>query len=150
MHAFLKPGKMIAAFLVIISAVSLSGCFQFPEGPFFTMQTKDERLQGNWYIDKVLDPGGNDVTAQYINYTLFVQVSRDAHNLSFFKDAVLDSYGTYEFADHGNDIIIVYSLVNGVDISKEIRQVYYSVRKLTDQSFKYIDDNLYEFDWKKK
>ena len=149
MKGFSISGRFITAVLLTVSFISLSGCFQYPEGPIFTLETKDERFQGNWLIDQVTDPNGNDVTTQFSNITLFVQVSRDSKNLSYFKNGILDSFGTYEFADNNNDLIIIYTEYNGVDVSKEVKQIFYSIRRLTDNWVYYIDDKGYEFHYRK-
>lgn len=128
---------------------SFSSCFQYPEGPFFTLQTRDERLAGNWGIDEVFDPSGNNVTSQYEGQTLYVQVGRDSKSLSYFKSGVLYSFGAFAFADHSDDFFVVYTTYQGQDVSKEILQITFTIRKLTDKWFTYIDNNGYEFHWKK-
>lgn len=128
--------------------VSLSGCFQYPEGPVFTMMTKDERISGNWYITEVFDANGNDVTTQYAGRTLYVQADRDSKSLSYFKDGILYSFGTYDFADYGDELIVVYSLYEGSE-NKEVLQIFFTIRKLTEKKFYYIDNNGIEFHWQK-
>lgn len=128
---------------------SFSSCFQYPEGPVFTLQTKDERIAGNWLIDQVIDANGNDVTGQYIGQTLYVVAGRDSKSLSYFKSGVLYSFGTYAFADNSDDLIIIYTQYQGQDVSKEILQIFFTVRKLTDKWFTYIDNKGIEFHWKK-
>ncbi|MBX7107166.1 MAG: hypothetical protein K1X61_00830 [Chitinophagales bacterium] len=140
------PAKIILFGLLLFS---FSSCFQYPEGPFFTLMTKDERLAGNWDIDQVIDPNGNDVTAEYAGQTLYVQVNRDSKSLSYFKDNTLYSFGTYAFADHSDDFIVIYTLYKGTDQSKEIKQIFFTIRKLSDKWFTYIDNENYEFHWKK-
>lgn len=146
MKGFSFPAGVMALGLLLFS---FSSCFQYPEGPIFTMMTKDERLAGNWLIDQVIDANGNDVTTQYAGQTLYVQTGRDSKSLSYFKSGVLYSFGTYAFADHSDELIVIYTQYQGQDVSKEILQIFFTVRKLTDNWFTYIDNNGIEFHWKK-
>jgi hypothetical protein len=130
--------------------VSMSGCFQYPEGPFFTMQTRDERLSGNWAIDQVLNRDGEDITSEFADLTLFALMGKeDQNSISLFKSSILDSFGTYSFADHSDYLIIIYTTYNGVDVSSEVVQKFLEVRRLTDKWLYYIDDEGFEWHWEK-
>ncbi|MBK9731911.1 MAG: hypothetical protein IPO83_11610 [Chitinophagaceae bacterium] len=146
MKGFSLPLRII---VVAVLLLSFNSCMQYPEGPFFTLQTKDERLEGNWLIDKVIDANGNDVTSEYADQTLYVVAGRDSKSLSYFKSGSLYSFGTYAFADNSDDFIVIYTQYHGMDVSKEVLQIFFTVRKLTDTWFYYIDDNGIEFQWKK-
>jgi len=149
MTGHIRSPRLILASLVLTSLISLSGCFQYPEGPIFTMQTKDERFEGTWAIDEVTDANGNNVTAEYSTYSLFVQVNRDNKYVSFFINNILDSYGTYSFAKYSDDLVIIYTTYGGVDVSKDVIQKFYTVRRLTDKWLYFIDDAGFEWHWKK-
>ena len=55
------------------------------------MQTREERLAGNWFIDEVTDANGNDITSEYSTWTLNVEASKSTSNssFSFFTDSFL-------------------------------------------------------------
>lgn len=146
MKGYSLPVRIILFGLLLSS---FSSCFQYPEGPFFTLMTRDERLAGNWQIDQVIDANGNDVTSQYAGQTLYVQANRDSKSLSYFKANTLYSFGTYAFADHSDDFIVIYTQYEGQDVSKEIKQIFFTIRQLSDRWFTYIDDKGIEFHWKK-
>lgn len=144
-----STSRITLSFLLFFSFITISGCFQYPEGPWFTLQTKDERFGGYWIIDQVIDPNGADVTVDYANYTLLIQVTRDTKNLTLFKDGVLNSFGAYTFAEHSDDLVIIYTQYQGVDVSKEVLEKIWTIRRLTDKWLYYIDENGYEWHWKK-
>lgn len=145
----MKPLLNLAKILLpVIVLFSVSGCFQYPEGPFFTLQTRDERLAGTWLLTSATDPNGNDVSSEFENITLTVIPSRSAENSwSIFKDGNLVSHGTYLFAQHGDQIIIAYSLLNNDD--QVYIQEFYDIRRLTDKYFYYVDNNSYTLQYQK-
>jgi hypothetical protein len=148
MKGFPIPAKFI---LMGVLFFSFSSCFQYPEGPIFTVQTREERLAGNWFIDEVTDANGNDITSEYSTWTLNVEASKSTSNssFSFFKDAILYSFGTYDFAEHGDQLIIAYSEYQSENVGADIVQKFYEIRRLTDKWFYYTDDLGNEFHWKK-
>ncbi len=138
------------AFIIALLLFSFSGCFQYPEGPIFTLQTRDERLSGNWFIDKVTDINGSDITATYINWTLNVAQSKDGvGTFSYFMNGMLYSYGTYNFADFGDQLILAFTEYQDENVSANAIQKFLDVLRLTDQHFYYTDDQGSEFHWEK-
>ena len=150
----LRCSLLVKVMIFGLLLFSFSSCFQYPEGPIFTMMTKDERLAGNWFIDQVISKEGQDITAAYAGQTLYVVSGRDSKSLSYFKindagDLSLYSFGTYEFADNSNDLIVIYTLYQGEDKTKNVLQIFFDIRKLTENWFYYIDNEGIEFHWKK-
>lgn len=124
----------------------LSGCFQYPEGPFFTLQTRDERLKGTWGVLRVTDAAGNDITNAtdesgnplYTNITLTVDVGRSGErNWTVFRNSLMRSLGTFQFARYGDELVVLYTFYNGAET---YLQKFYIIRKLTEKEFIYIDD----------
>ena len=144
----MKPLSTLAKILfLVIVLFSVSGCFQYPEGPFFTVQTRDERLGGTWRLTSASDPNGNDVMSEFANTTLTVVPSRSGDNSwSIFKDGSLISHGTYLFAQHGDQIVIAYSLLND---AQTYTQEFYDIRRLTDKYFYYVDNNSFTLHYQK-
>ncbi len=147
-----KKALAITANALIFSFVlfSFSSCFQYPEGPVFTLQTRDERLSGNWFIDQVTDANGNDITASYQYWTLNVVASKEGlGTFSYFNNGTLYSYGTYDFADFGDQLIIAFTEYQNENVSADAVQKFLDVLRLTDQHFYYTDDQGIEFHWEK-
>lgn len=144
----MKINALICKLLMAIALIfSLSGCFQYPEGPFFTLQTKDERIDGTWKIVHVTDASGNDVTSEFLNRTLTVVAGRSGEHLwSEFDNGILVSGGTYQFADRTDYIIILYTILNGIETEE---QSFYTVRQLTEDKFEYIDDSGFDIELEK-
>ncbi|MCS6916533.1 MAG: hypothetical protein RMK52_01855 [Chitinophagales bacterium] len=141
---------LLLAFLLIQSS-----CFQYPEGPFFTLQTRDERLQGTWGVSRVTDAGGSDVTNAtdeggnplYSNITLTVEVSRSGErNWSVFRNSLIRSLGTYQFARYGDELVILYTFYNGAET---YLQKFYTIRKLTEKEFIYVDETGLKWEFRK-
>jgi hypothetical protein len=129
------------SFLAILSMaiVSFSSCFQYPEGPIFTMQLPDERLKGSWLITGFTDASGNDLMSEHQNQTLVADYSHGGdRSWAEFKNNQLDRSGTYLFASHSDNIIVTFDFYDGSQ--KTPVQYFYTIRKLTDKEFKYIDD----------
>jgi hypothetical protein len=128
--------------LVFLSAVAISGfngCFQYPEGPDFTLQLRDERLRGTWLLTEFTDAGGNNLISEHQNETLTVQFSRSGDRIwSEFKDGNLVNFGSYEFT-YGNDYLIVFFEILNTNQTGGV-QVFYTIRRLTDKELKFIDD----------
>lgn len=133
--------------VVLVSLFSLSSCMQYPEGPFFTLQTRDERLDGTWLVTHVTDVSGNDVSSEFINYTLTVVANRSGESdWSEFQDEILVSAGTYQFADHSDYIIVLFTYLKGVETYS---QKFNTIRKLTDKKFEFVDDAGYDYELEK-
>ena len=146
MKRFLNVAKII---LPVVILLSLNGCFQYPEGPVFTMQTRDERINGAWKLTSVTNPSGLDATgdSSFANVTLTVVVNRSGDkSWSLFQNGILKSFGTFLFASHGDEIVIVYTLLDNI---QTYTQVFYDIRKLTDKYFYYVDQNGYTFHYQK-
>jgi len=61
-HAFLRT-----AFVLLFFSFLLEGCKKYPDGPAFTLRSKEERLGNNWKLDKYYE---NDVDkTDYFNST---------------------------------------------------------------------------------
>lgn len=133
--------------LLMVTTVSFSGCFQYPDGPFFTVQTRTERINGTWRLTSVTDENGADISSEFQNITLASLVDRSGNSSwSIFQDGYLISFGTFTFAEHGNELIVVYTLLNG---GQTDTQEFYSIQKLTDKHFNYIDLNNAELHFDK-
>jgi hypothetical protein len=146
MKRFLNVAKIL---LPLVTLLSFSGCFQYPEGPVFTMQTRDERINGAWKLTSVTDPSGADASGDtsFANITLTVIVSRSGDRTwSLFQDGNLKSFGTFLFAEHGDEIIVVYTVLDHLDT---YTQFFYDIRKLTDKYFYYVDQNGFTFHYQK-
>jgi hypothetical protein len=136
MKRLLSTAKVL---LPIIVLLSVSGCFQYPEGPVFTVQTRDERLKGTWTLTSATDANGNDVISEFNSTTLTAVPSRSTANTwDVFKNGTLVSHGTYLFAEHGDQIVVAYSFINN---AHTVTQEIYDIRKLTDKYFYYVDNN---------
>ena len=61
--------------ILVMAIVSFSSCFQYPEGPIFTMQLPDERLKGSWLITGFTDANGNDMMSEHQNQTMVADYS---------------------------------------------------------------------------
>ena len=135
-------------FLGLLSLISFSGCFQYPEGPVFTLQLKDERLAGSWLLTEFTDTAGNNTTDEHQNEVLTVIVDRSGNrSWSQFRDGELETHATFQFADHSNYLIVEFELT---DFNNQTPvQKFYDVRKLTDKEFKYVDDLGNTLDYKK-
>lgn len=146
----------------LLTLISFTGCFQYPEGPVFTLQLKDERLSGTWLLTNVTDPSGADITNilvdtiigkdtislyPYQNSTLTVIVDRSGNrSWAQFRDGLLQTHATFQFADHSNYLIVEYDVIVPDNVAL---QVFYDVLKLTDKEFKYIDEKGNTLDYKK-
>jgi len=138
---------LVLSFL-IYSLMTLSGCFQYPEGPVFTLQLKDERIDGTWLLTSFIDASGNDVTAEHENETLTAVVDRSGNRTwAEFVDGSLTNYGTFLFGDHSDYVIVTYIVLEHNQTPGI--QFFYTVRKLTEKEFKYIDDQGNTLDYKK-
>jgi hypothetical protein len=128
--------------LVLLGAITVqlfTGCFQYPEGPVFTLQLRDERISGTWLLTGFTDDAGNNLLNEHQNETLVVEYSKSGdRKWAEYKDGNLVSEGTYLFAAHSDYIIITYVYLNG-DVTTGV-QLFYTVRRLTEKEFKYIDD----------
>jgi hypothetical protein len=144
----MKPLLTIAKNLLpAIVLLSVAGCFQYPEGPVFTLQTRDERLAGTWRLTSASDPSGADVSSEFNNITLTVIPSRSGDNSwTIFQNDSLISQGTYLFAQHGDQIVIAYSLLKG---SHTPTQEFYDIRRLTDKYFYYVDNSSFTLHYQK-
>ncbi len=138
--------------LLVFFSLLWTSCFQYPEGPIFTMQTRDERLSGTWGVLRVTDPSGNDVTEEvdetgtpvYKSITLTVQVNRSGdRNWSVFKNNLVHSLGTYDYAEFGDELVVLFTFYQGAET---YLQKFYTIRKLTSKEFIYVDDRGME--WK--
>jgi hypothetical protein len=139
MKRFLNIAKILLSFVALISFTS---CFQYPEGPIFTVQTRAERLNGTWKLTSATDATGQNVLGDtsFSNTTLTAIASRSGSDeWLVFQNGNLRSTGTFEFAQHGDDIIVIYSLLDYSDVNGD--QQFYQIRKLTDKYFYYIDQN---------
>lgn len=126
-------------FFGLLTLGLVTGCFQYPEGPVFTLQLRDERLNGTWLLTEFTDEAGNNLINEHHDETLVAEYSKSGdRKWAEYKEGSLDSEGTYLFASHGDYLIITYLYYHG-DVTTGI-QVFYTVRKLTDHEFKYIDD----------
>ncbi|HYV90284.1 MAG TPA: hypothetical protein VE978_00805 [Chitinophagales bacterium] len=146
MKRFLNVAKILLPFVALIS---FTGCFQYPEGPVFTVQTRDERITGSWRLTSATDPFGADVSgdASFANVTLTALVSRSGDkSWTVFQNGNLLSLGTFLFASHGDQVIVVYTLLNNV---QTYTQEFYDIRKLTDKYFYYVDQNGYTLHYQK-
>jgi len=133
--------------LGLLAVMSFNGCFEYPEGPVFTLQLKDERLEGTWLVKNVTDPSGADVTAEHSDETLTVVVNRSGDRAwATFKNGLIQNHGTYQYGSHSDYIIIIFDVFNQQNTTF---QVFYTIRKLTEKEFKYIDDQGYTYDLKK-
>lgn len=61
--------------ILVMAIVSFSSCFQYPEGPIFTMQLPDERLKGSWLITGFTDANGNNMMSEHQNQTMVADYS---------------------------------------------------------------------------
>ncbi len=144
MKRLISTAKILSLLIVLLP---VSGCMQYPEGPFFTLLTRDERLEGTWAIVSVKDAAGSDITAQFAEFTLTVEVNRSGDKIwSTYKAGNLNSFGTYQFADFGDELIIIYTTIDG---NEAFAQVFYTIRQLTDKRLEYIDDKDFNFEWEK-
>jgi len=147
----------------LLTLISFSGCFQYPEGPVFTLQLKDERVSGTWLLTNVTDASGADITNSpvidtiidtdtissypYQNSTLTVIVDRSGNrSWAQFHNGELQTHATFQFADHSNYLIVEYDVIVPNNV---VLQVFYDVLKLTDKEFKYIDEKGNTLDYKK-
>lgn len=134
MKSTLKTSSVIFSIFIFII---FSGCMQYPEGPFFTLQTRDERINGTWLVTAASDASGADITSEYPNYTISVRASRSGDSYwAFFISGNLYSEGGYQFASHGDQLIVVYTLFENV---QGYSQIFYDIRKLTDKEFIFVD-----------
>ena len=146
MTRFLNVAKII---LPLVTLISLSGCFQYPEGPVFTLQTRDERINGAWRLTSITNPAGLDISGDtsFTNITLTTVVSRSGDkSWAIFQNGNLLSLGTFLFAEHGDQIVVVYTLLFN---AQTYTQEFYDIRKLTDKYFYYVDQNGYTLHYQK-
>jgi hypothetical protein len=142
-----QRGHVYIFFLGILSLISFSGCFQYPEGPVFTLQLKDERLSGTWLLTEYTDTAGNNTIAEHQNQTLTVIVDRSGNrSWAQFNNGLLQTHATFQFAAHSNYLIVEYDVIVPDNVAL---QVFYDVKKLTDKEFKYVDEKGNTLDYKK-
>lgn len=143
-----------APFLIVLICL-VTGCFQYPEGPFFTLQTRDERLKGTWGVLQVIDPSGADVTYAtdengnplYTNITLTIEINRSGdRNWTIFQNSLMRSLGTYQFARYGDEIVVLYTFYNGAET---YLQKFYTIRKLTEKEFIFLDQEGFRWELSK-
>ncbi len=134
MKSTLKSSSVILSIFIL---VIFSGCMQYPEGPFFTLQTRDERIDGTWLVTAASDASGADLTSEYLSYTLSVRASRSGDSYwAIFISGNLYSEGGYQFASHGDQLIVIYTLFEN---QQGYSQIFYDIRKLTDKEFIFVD-----------
>jgi hypothetical protein len=144
MKTFFKTATILVMLITIISVI---GCFQYPDGPIFTLQTRSERLNGTWRLTSATDPSGNDATSEFQNITLTAISSRSGDNTwTIFQNGNLISLGSFLFASHGDELIVIYSLLGN---AQTYTQEFYQIQKLTDKEFNYIDQNSFELHYEK-
>ena len=147
MKRFVNVAKII---LPLVTLVLFAGCFQYPEGPIFTVQTRDERITGTWKLISATDPFGMDASGDtsFKNITLTAIVSRSGDkSWTIFQNGNLISFGNFLFASHGDQIIVVYTELNNV--TTNYTQEFYDIRKLTDKYFYYVDQSGYTLHYQK-
>ena len=145
----MKSTSRFVLFLIsLVSLFSFNSCFQYPEGPIFTLETRDERLEGTWAVISVHDAGGADITSEFTDWTLTVEVDRSGNRTwSMFINSVLSDLGTYQFTENNDYLVVIFTVLGGFEANAI--QKFYTIRKLTDKEFIYIDELDREFEWKK-
>src|SRR5262249_40879841 len=64
-------------FLLLLGGtiLELSSCFQYPDGPIFTLTPRKYRLEGNWKISDVKDQNGVSLMNSYFLDTVAIDTS---------------------------------------------------------------------------
>jgi hypothetical protein len=97
----ITTGILLLAFLAINSS-----CKKYDDGPWFSIYSKNERVTGKWFFQRVTEDGVN-VTKDYDNQS--VELTKSGHLIwvQGYNESYWDTYGpvgTWSFTDNKNRI----------------------------------------------
>ena len=122
-------------FLITILALGLAvslfeSCQKYPDGPWISFRTKEERVSGTWYLDHFY-LNGSDATAAQVAFL------GNTYSLNIFKDGTYQAFGNYpetgtcSFADDQTNFYFQNYSTGTVQIKYKILKLEYTALWLT-------------------
>lgn len=114
--------------LLFLLTTVLLGCKKYPEGPAFTLRSKEERLANNWVIDKYLE-NDNDLTESFKSaYPAYLLVVGKSGTYALTYDGVNTQTGTWRLANNAKNW-------ETLDNTSTAVAVTYTILRLKEKSF---------------
>jgi hypothetical protein len=98
----------ISALLFII----LFGCEKYPEGPSFSLRTKENRLCQEWNLTGVLESNGI-----YDDYNLELHIFKDGSFTKYYwdlSDSLITYYGNWAWVENQEAITLDFSMAGSL------------------------------------
>lgn len=107
------------ALVLSLTALMITSCSKYADGPKFSLLTKKQRLTGDWKIEKVLF-NGDDITSAYVavlgaNYVL--DIEKDG---KYKKTGNIQDEGTWKFGEDKDDVYFQSSQPGAVEDAERI------------------------------
>lgn len=126
-----KSIKTVAFAAVAITALSLSSCGKYEEGPGFTVLTKKARLAGEWDIKEYVDGDNGSVTTDSNSETFII----DKDGTYTLKSGNVSYSGTWTFTSNKERIQSTISYFGIATINE------YIILRLTNKELWWKDPN---------
>lgn len=132
--------------LAVLLAIIINGCKKYEEGPFISLRSKNQRIEGNWKVKSLIIDNQEQVN-YYHHATDFTVNCTSGSKLYMHDYYALKSY-LWEINDNGNASLEIKTVEKEIDLhesSKTCKEVYFpEVESIQKQS------RTWEFDKRKE
>ncbi len=134
----LKGTFTFSLLMIMVLLFSLSSCFRYDEGPFFSFRSVKNRVSGNWEL--------LDISSFALNEDIFYEMDKDGRvtrTTTFEQNGEMVtevSDGTWNFEDGKKDLEITFD-------GESPRS--YDIQKLTNQDM-WLREKVIERQWEFK
>ena len=133
----------ILAFLLLI--LFLPACKKYQYGPYFSLATKKQRIEGTWRVDSAITPQGVDIGGAFASYRFNFQNGGDARIdfISGISGQADTLFGEWSLEEE-RDLFAWRDLVGDTTGFYYFRNEMFDILRLTGQEFWLADkDNTY-------
>jgi hypothetical protein len=137
---FLLNGRhKVLVALVLLSAIFMSSCSKYEEGPGLSLRSKKARVVNNWKIAQAISDG-KDVTSDYNKYELNLT---DNYNATLSADYVFFG-STYTYITQGTWSFVDDKKMIACDFAEDSADGVYVILKLKENEMwvKKVDEDL--------
>ncbi len=101
--------KIIPALAIGLSALIITSCNKYDDGPAISLKSRTERVANTWEVEEAMNDG-NDVSSDFDQYQLTMLSDGDATLVALYSIGDLsfefETDGTWEFQDNQEKIFL--------------------------------------------
>ncbi|MCB0844713.1 MAG: lipocalin family protein [Bacteroidetes bacterium] len=135
----MKTIKILFSLTVVALMLAATGCSPYPEGPDFSLASKEARIAGTWVVNVATDSAGQDVTSEYEDwrYTFSEDGTALLSRSEFAAGSTkitLEYEGTWTLSEDGT----IFKVDMSAEVIKDVfveEKADFLIRRLTQKEF---------------